>query len=767
MADWSAFNIQIPGKDYLEKVRNILETLLIFLDVLKAILETIKTFLIDFGNPVRVLVEALVKLVMDLFESLRRTGLYAYYDVPNPTLDPSFKQHFGGFQGFTQRFKGSLLDAQDMSRPQPVKGALKGGFILIVADAEAPLALIGQMQVLLKFFGKEFIQPRYLPPANMKVIPVGSTGDPILSVTKIFANQVEAVAVEWSLASSTPVGDPAFSGLAAHVGQEFNPPKWLIERAEVPPTQEIVIDPTKDDPKLQDSSLAGPVMMNVAVNFSDPRALAKVVKRKQAVVDEYGDPLIKFNTAKVLSLTSGGGNLIAGQLGTFRYIDNNVAYDKVYFYRVRAFTGPLDIDEATGIIKFKGPQPNANQGNRLQLKWPSSNPSSQVVVGRSSGTVRVKLARLPTKFDVMANLRSLFLTAFSLNFQLSLPPAEQEFDQSGNPVLGPDGNPVYAPQFDPSGNPIAPLDVTYIGVGSLVEQAGLLIGVNMLPIANSASPAAALAASPITGKPPEMPWQQKGSRYQAARLANRFGSLLLNNGSSMVEQFRALMQNPLPKGPVTTQWPDVGTPKTLEQLVGAFTRVDIDQSAVGTIASALAEISPTGTVPLDTMKAYGDAYVEETVRRNVLAAVQYLNALGFSGRQPDWIQVSILRDMIPWSGQMLYDLIAKMQALLDAFQGVMDEIKKFIDLLERKINTLEGFIQYLIQLLDFIGSLEVGFYVLAVPEIDGDIGDWLTTIDNAGGTPPPSGPGGYSGGIGFAYLATDITAFKTAFGLIF
>jgi hypothetical protein len=71
MADWQKFSLQVPGKDYLEKVRGVLETLLVYLEVLKAILETIKAFLIDFGNPIKALVEALIKLIKQMFEALK------------------------------------------------------------------------------------------------------------------------------------------------------------------------------------------------------------------------------------------------------------------------------------------------------------------------------------------------------------------------------------------------------------------------------------------------------------------------------------------------------------------------------------------------------------------------------------------------------------------------------------------------------------------------------------------------------------------------
>ena len=76
MADWQTLVIKPVGKDLLEPVRQVLETLLIFLEILKAILDTIKTFLIDFGNPIRALVEALIRLVeeerLDRIESLTK-----------------------------------------------------------------------------------------------------------------------------------------------------------------------------------------------------------------------------------------------------------------------------------------------------------------------------------------------------------------------------------------------------------------------------------------------------------------------------------------------------------------------------------------------------------------------------------------------------------------------------------------------------------------------------------------------------------------------
>jgi hypothetical protein len=116
---------------------------------------------------------------------------------------------------------------------------------------------------------------------------------------------------------------------------------------------------------------------------------------------------------------------------------------------------------------------------------------------------------------------------------------------------------------------------------------------------------------------------------------------------------------------------------------------------------------------------------------------------------------------------MLYDLLDKIKALLDAFSGVMDEIKSFIDLLERKIDALERFLEFLLNILDFIESLQVGAYLLSVPSTSGTVHDWAYLVDTAGGTKPPLNAGGYSAGVAFAYVASDISAFRTAFSIIF
>jgi hypothetical protein len=104
----------VPGKELLAPVGTVLEQLLILLEILKTILNTIKVFLIDFGNPLKALVEALISLIEEMFLALKVSGYYGLFHVPNLADDPSFDNH-RGFDAFTEVFKASLFDFKDPS----------------------------------------------------------------------------------------------------------------------------------------------------------------------------------------------------------------------------------------------------------------------------------------------------------------------------------------------------------------------------------------------------------------------------------------------------------------------------------------------------------------------------------------------------------------------------------------------------------------------------------------------------------------------------
>lgn len=732
-ANWESFSIQLPGEELLEPIRNVLETLMTFLEVLKAVLEVIKAFLIAIPNPIAALVKALMILINTLVETINRTGIYAYFDIPDPGTDPNFFKSVGGYQAFTSRFKGSLLDTRDPNRPQPISGATQSGFLMIVADATEIAGLMKLVRVLRLFFNRPHEQSRFAAPANVKILPISKSKDPITSLAKVFSIPVKGVSLNWTLGGSIRPADPGFQDLGGIVANEFMPPQWLIERSSSPINGEIDVS----------AAGVGHVVWQEPTQHEIRGQANDFLKQKAQLSDENGEPIIKFDTYKTLFVADPNGNILStiangalGELGLVQYFDTDVVPDQTYYYRVRAYLGTLDIN-GTSLNWSTTPELDVNT-KRYQLKWPGTD----LVMGKPSPIFRIRVPNVPANFDVLANLQRLFQAAFSLNFHLPAV-ATDTFDSLGNPT-----------------NLTTPL---HVGYGSLTRNAGALAAFQAIPAVGQISKTlgtqnlgaltvvAPLPVDVTTGNVPPQPWQHPSVKSQAGRLAGIVGSSLLEQGSGAIQQFQLIMQGSFPRGPLLSKAANLVAANNLSNLVFAITNQD----------------PVSGAIDKPTYDAYIEAFTDVSCRKNILFAIQYVTSFTFGGTPPDWIQFSILRDMIPWSGQLLYDILAKIQALLDAFKSVFDEIIAFINLIERKITVLEEFIQFLIQILDFILSLQAGFFLLFVPSTGGDVFQWFDLIDNAGGTPPSSGPGGYSAGVSFAFVAPDISAFAAAFSLIF
>jgi len=726
---WELYKLTVPGKDIFEKVREVLETLLTYLEILKAILETIKKFLVDFGNPIRALVEALIQLIKQIIEALRQTGLYGYFDIPHPELDANLTFHRGGFPNFVTRLKGSLYDSKDPNRPQPVPWFNRGGMLILMLDAETPAQLLALIRMLLRFFGKEGQLPRYEAPANFKVLPIGNGGDPILDVAALFTDSIEACVLEWSLPTTQDVADPGFVDMVSKVASEFLPPKFLIEKTEISPNIEI------EEADLQDPDKVGLVMVDQQSNYEQIGEPGKYLTRRLKLRDTFGEPTIKFRHYYVID--SDDASFWLGQLGTYRWIDDEVEFGHQYFYRVRAFSGELSIDEVKHEIAFQPPV--AYWPYVRKVFWypsPQSTrwPMGDLIVGKST---EIKSIRIPDEplvdFDVLENLKWLFQMAISLDFHREAPTNE---------------NGKITSTFDKDGFPTGTTANSEVGRGSIAAQAaflGLQFGVFQLDEMQT--------ESPITGSLPDFPWQKFPVRRTAARLALLIGPAMQQAGALL--QFRDIMLGAFPRGPFD---------------VGGVTEGKINMSQVFEAMLPQRPIDPTDPDPTIPANAttYQTAYGNTVFRLNVLYIIQWIKSFTLGGAPEDWRSLALLRDIIPWSGAILYAILDIIDALLKAFQGVIEEIKAFIDLLIRKIESLEQFIAFLISILDVIESLEIGFFLLNVGETTTGVEGWIQAIDAADTVDlPTSGPSHYSAGVALAYVAFDTDAVREAFDLIF
>lgn len=715
---WVSFQFQIPMQDLLEGVRTILETLVIFLEILKTLLETVKILLILFANAIIALVNALITLILNFFLALLRTGLYGWFHVPKPSIDPSFRRHTGGSQAFFNKFKGSLINVRDPNRPQPIAGFTQSGFILFVVDADGIVQMVRLILAILRFFGQDHLQATFRAPTNFKVLPVGPNGDPIISVVTVFQKKPTELVLQWGLPSNQIKGTPGFQDVIASLADEFVPPNFLIEKSEINPNAPI------DASQLTNPQAAGLVTTTIKTNFEQNGQPGKTVQKVIKLQDYYFNPFIKFQKYISIDPSQNLGSFILGQLGTFRYIDTDVQPGKSYWYRVRAYNGDLTINP-DNTMSFQAPVVDPIT-NRTYVVWPSSSPPPGGMVGKPSPIIAARVPLYPT-FDVIANLKALFQAAFSLNFHQPLPQGST---------------------FGSDGAPTGTTSVTTVGLGSMTQLAGALASFQANPILGAAAGAGAVPAqvfvpNPATNQLPTPPWQVSSVVRNSTRLTIIVSQALLQTGNALaLEQFFL--------GPFKKQSPTSVGASNLSQLVTSLTPTSTDPTAMQ-----------------QAQQQYGNAYVDLGVRLNVLAGIQYVKTFLLSASPPDWIEISLLRDLLPWAGQLLYELIAKIQALLAAFQGLIQEIINFINAIERKINVLEQFIEYIISILNLLLSFQIGAYILLLPATGGDVTDWFAAIDNAGGTPPSSGPDGFTAGICLGFIAPDIGGILSALGLIF
>jgi len=694
MADWSSVKLEIPGKDLLEPLRGILETLMIFLEVIKAILQVIQVFLIDFPNPLKALLLSLLALVNSLFESLKRTGLFAWYDIPDPMKDPNFYRNSGGFQAFTERFKASLFDTKDPNRPQPLAGANKSGFVILMVDVENVFDLLKKLGILMRFFGKELTQPQYGPPTNAKVTMADSKDQPLLRVRDVFSNPPKALVVEWGLSDALTPPDPGFSDMVSQVGATFIPQKFLIEKSTV--------------------ANGEPLIGELETVFENKQG--QTLKRQVQATDQYGDPVRVYQEYIVMEPSSAEGFI--GQLTKFRYIDKNVKPDTTYYYRVRAFSGGLAL---SGNKVDWSPKEEPNN-QEFVARWPGDSASNPPVMGRPTTVLSGRIPTLPAGFDVIKVLEAIFQAGFSLGFHLSPSPESK---------------------FNANGDPIEPTELVEVGRGSLSNISGPVS--NLIPIVFTAPP----EQDAVSGSLPDTTWQQKVVKFRAAALANTVGNSLLENSSNLLN-FRTFMQGTLAKPITNTGGYINGNTTTPEKLVVAMTTATKDYKTVRDKAL------------YDTALL---AYTDLAIRQNVLSIVNFIKAFTLGGNPPDWVSISLFRDVVPWAGALIYEILAKVDALVDAFKGAAEEIGAFINLLIKKIEVLERFVKFLVSILDLILSFSISFSFLNVTGLNA-LEDWISAIDNAGNKPIQN-PGGYTGGVCIAYVAPNVTAFETALDILF
>jgi hypothetical protein len=213
MAEWSVVKTpKIP--DIFENVRpivdNIFATLNIFLTFLNNVLEFVKAFLIDFSNPLLLLLKELIALIKNLISDFQNLGIYLTTDldlIPK-VFDDGYKVFAGGYSAFEQRMVNKFTNPADTTRPVISKdSAVLAIFQFAGANTEGIFAVIRAFIQLRKLF-TGILQDTGLPvPSGVNATLVTKFGIPFNN-SKMKAP--EGLKITWELSPPANSQDSFF-----------------------------------------------------------------------------------------------------------------------------------------------------------------------------------------------------------------------------------------------------------------------------------------------------------------------------------------------------------------------------------------------------------------------------------------------------------------------------------------------------------------------------------------------------------------------------
>lgn len=194
---WTSFSlsdlIPDPVESIAEGIGAVVSVISSALALVKAVLNIIKIFLIDFSDPLKFIVQALIALVENFLADFRAAGIYRlaiipgdkrinprqtpqyYTDIDESTLQEIFgsvSDYFdsvrGGSSAFISKVIGSFDDPADGNRPQFTSDS-QAGCLVLASDSDDLTEILDFVTRIARIFQFEF-KTQFDPPTNINAI---------------------------------------------------------------------------------------------------------------------------------------------------------------------------------------------------------------------------------------------------------------------------------------------------------------------------------------------------------------------------------------------------------------------------------------------------------------------------------------------------------------------------------------------------------------------------------------------------------------------
>lgn len=757
-ADIDLTKLLEPVQPVLNTVDGVLELLIDALNVLQALLDTIKAFIVGLLDPIRALVEAIINEIRAFINDLRNLGAYLYLGDTARAQYP-YQDLVGGYAGFQRRMVTAYTDTSDPKRPvfSGSTAVLSVYFYLSVQVTDI-YKIIELVVALCRFFGG-FTNKSLPYPAPIPVSVTYGTSNTLLNkfgtlgVALSSGDDVEYALVEWQM----PAGGQAFIGSAGTAPNGF-----VIEVCTEP--EGFLVWADGPDPQSNAGSSAGGTARN-RYPVCDP-ALPNSPLRVFGGLDTVafaplsGTPEtsegVNINAAYAFLATtqtqSSAGLVVLSELARLEQADNRRYLGRSFFVQNSLFK------TMTGGQNFMAVIPKSLLPYTGEFSMES--PGESEVLGALS----VAGARQPDTYSVVVRAVSKkvsdIITATAAHGTGTISDPYYDFDPlfylNDATVRGVTGSVVIPQRLDGNFSPLSPpLQVTFPGPVADAVAAALLVALlsrSDLPVVsgggfqpNTALTATGLefvAAALLKYMRVDNPNKYFSTRTPAAFRSNLktkvYGYLTLllpklGQSLALVEASEEAVNTLL-----NFKWSSVGPYPALtilgslsdtSQDSGLFPSASFLQPPKFPTVTGLARAPSFGaTSTASTQFVYGQgacddapllvgsgnsiAFCRNLLPEEVYAAARTVLLLSAPApaRQPgsQWANVLLFPNGFPQVLAILDNVEQFLLTLLDGLQGIADTIVAFIEALQARITQLQALLEQIRALLDIVSTLRLG-----------------------------------------------------------
>lgn len=423
MSNWSTVSFSFSPLDGLRPpMKAALRVLKTVEAVLEALMDLVKPFLLDLGNPIRALISLLLASVRAIINQLRAGGIAAllvHPDFSRQDFGSVLESASGGYRAFESKVVAKFHDQSDVNRPAYPPGS-SAAMVVFYIGAESPGDLMRQLFALLSLVKHPAATFALPAPVELKASPVFKSDSAIaqgkevgLKVARLFSDRFsndldKKLVLEWRMPSAPgSTSAPSFVNHLVSFSLAYRFPNFMIERSESPNGTPVRL-------RMQSSTTADGVLQPKIGQYSMPAADTLVDLREQDG-RSYKHFDTKIQVKKELGLLEGQAT------GTYRYVDDdpNLEQGRTYYYRVRAFFGKPTEYAAAAVGSF-------NRGNKELVRREGNkyfvNFGKGVTMGPASAVAKGFVPRnrtaLATDFNPQSDLQDAVKAALLLNFEL-------------------------------------------------------------------------------------------------------------------------------------------------------------------------------------------------------------------------------------------------------------------------------------------------------------------------------------------------------------